>query len=153
MMIPIKYFSKKDPDRQSAPYWQVGYNDHGNKFKFSAVSFTHYSKSEADLVVMLLNDAVKRYNEINQIPEGDSAKLLGVNIIDPNDNAESQHALDILSSWLSITERLHEVMKGSLIGKVADIQNMILNLLEAAGNIDLKKDSQGNWKVYKKKAV
>lgn len=150
-MIKITYFAQNDPEKSAAPYWQVGYLNPQDRYHFIPVTpYRHYSKHDSHELADLINEAVKRYVDINEIPAGDSNDLLGVNTIDPNDETESQKSLDILSSWLSTTERLHEHMKGSLIEKVNELKEIMINLLEAVGNVDVQKDSLGNWRAFKK---
>jgi len=149
-MIKISYVIQNDPKKLSSPYWQVGYRDPNDRYRFVPVNYTHYSKGMAQALAELLNEAVKRYIDINDIPKGDSNMLLGVNVFDPNDTSESQKSLDILSTWLSSTERLREHMKGTLVDKVDELKNIIINLCEAVENVDIQKDSLGNWRVFKK---
>lgn len=149
-MIEISYIIQNDPKKLSSPYWQVGYRDPNDRYRFVPVNYTHYSKGMAQALAELLNEAVKRYIDINDIPKGDSNMLLGVNVFDPNDTSESQKSLDILSTWLSSTERLREHMKGTLVDKVDELKNIIINLCEAVENVDIQKDSLGNWRVFKK---
>jgi len=148
-MIEISYIIQNDPKKLSSPYWQVGYRDPNDRYRFVPVNYTHYSKGMAQALAELLNEAVKRI-DINDTPKGDSNKLLGVNVFDPNDTSESQKSLDILSTWLSSTERLREHMKGTLVDKVDELKNIIINLCEAVENVDIQKDSLGNWRVFKK---
>lgn len=150
-MIKITYFALKDPEKMSSPYWQVGYRNPKDRYHFIPVApYKHYTKGDSHALAELLNEAVKRHSDLNDIPEGNSNTLLGVNVFDPNDASESQKSLDILSTWLSSTERLCEHMKGTLIDKVDELKNITINLLEAVENVDIQKDSLGSWRAFKK---
>ena len=150
-MIRVKYYAKKDPKKLSSPYWQVGYQDPSDRYRFiPCLPYNHYTTYESSQIAELLNNAVTQHVEMNHIPVGNSDDLLSVKVIDPNDGTESQKSLDILSGWLGTTDRLREVMKGTLIERLDELRVMIINRLEGASGIDLKKDSQGNLRAYKR---
>ena len=116
--MKIQYFTEKNPLERGLYRWRVVYRNPKDEFKITDVTpFKLYPRKDAEAIAKLLNEAVDRHEELNEIPTGDSKRMLAVKHIDPNDWLESQKALDVLSTWLGVTERLVENMNGGLIDK------------------------------------
>jgi hypothetical protein len=144
-MIKSRYFAQKD-GKTASPCWQVGCNDPKNNFTFKPL-VGYYSKRDARDLAEKLNHAIDEFIAINEMPNSDN-KLLAPKIIDPNDLLESEKRLSALAIWMSNTERLEAAWSGSVINKILELRNMLLNALQHFDH-KVKKDSAGNWHIRK----
>lgn len=144
-MIKILYLAKKDGTR-AAPHWQVGYCDPKNSFTFKPL-IGYYSKHDAHDLAEKLNHAIDEFVTVNEMPSPDD-KLLTRKIVDPNDLLEPEKRFSALAIWMSNTERIEEMWSGTVIDKILELKNIILNALKHF-DYEVEKDSAGNWHIRK----